>query len=159
MLAGYVMLKPGEGWKYLRSILANEKKDFMLRYAALRAACFFHESRPDVVSNEDAVSAIALLLSQRDIADLAIENLRKWHQWDLADKVLALQGTPAFEVPIIRRSVLRYALSCKDKVSTANAYVEEQRKKDAQMVSDAEELLKLEQAPVPPPTPSAKAEK
>jgi hypothetical protein len=158
MLAGYVMLKPKEGWKYVTSILSDSKKDFMFRYAALRAVCFFRDSRPDLVENRDIVSAISLLLAQPDIADLAVENLRKWHEWDLTDKVLALRDSPAFEQGIVRRSVLRFALSCKDKVAAANAYVEEQRKKDSQGVSDAEELLKLEQTPVPA-TPAAKAPK
>jgi hypothetical protein len=156
ILAGYVMLKPEEGWKRVRAIMADPKKDFMLRYAALRAARFFRDSRPDVVPGKEVVAATALLLSQNDIADLAVEDLRKWGQWDMASKVLALQDTPAFEVPIVRRAVLRFSLSCEDKVPAARAYVEAQRKKDAQAVADAEELLKLEQAP-PPPTPAAKA--
>jgi hypothetical protein len=156
ILAGYVMLKPEEGWKYVSDILKDPKKDFMLRYAALRAARFFRDSRPDVVANKDVVAATALLLEQGDIADLAVEDLRKWHQWDMADKVLALKGTPAFEQAIVRRSVLRYALSCEDKVASAKAYVDEQRKKDAQAVSDAEELLKLEQTPPAPAVPAAK---
>ncbi len=156
ILAGYVMLNPKEGWDYARGILSDPKKEFMLRYAALRAARFFHDSRPDVVPAKDVVSAIALLLSQSDIADLAVEDLRKWGEWELADKVLALRNTPSFEVPIVRRSVLRFALSCPDKVAAAKAYVDEQRKADAQAVADAEELLKLEQAATAP-VPAAKA--
>jgi hypothetical protein len=159
MLAGYVMLKPQEGWKYLRGILSDPKKDFMLRYAALRAARFFRDSRPDVIQEKDVVSAVAILLDQSDIADLAIEDLRKWGQWQMADKVLALQGTPAFEVPIVRRSLLRFALSCEGKVPAAKAYVAAQRNKDAQAVADAEELLKVEQAPATPATPSVNAAK
>jgi hypothetical protein len=159
MLAGYVMLKPKEGWKYLCSILSDPKKEFMFRYAALRAIVFFHDSRPDLVENSEIVSALALLLNQSDIADLAVENLRKWSEWELADKVLALKNSQAFEQPIVRRSVLRYALSCKDKVAAAREYVDAQRKKDAQGVSDAEELLKLEQTPPPPTTPAANASK
>lgn len=146
ILAGYVMLKPKEGWQYIRRILADPKKEFMLRYAALRAARFFWDSRPDVVTKKDLVEAAALLLDQSDIADLAVEDLRKWERWDMTDKVLGLRKSPAFEVPIIRRSVLRFALSSKGNDEAAK-YVEEQRKKDAQAVSDAEELLKLEQTP------------
>jgi hypothetical protein len=77
----------------------------------------------------------------------------------MADKVLALQGTPAFEVPIVRRSLLRFALSCEGKVPAAKAYVAAQRNKDAQAVADAEELLKVEQAPATPATPSVNAAK
>jgi hypothetical protein len=157
ILAGYVMLQPKEGWKYVRAILGDSKKDFMLRYAALRAARFFKDSRPDIVPSEEVVAATALLLSQSDIADLAVEDLRKWNQWELADQILNLKKTPAFEVPIVRRAVLRFALSCAEKVPAAKSYVDEQRAKDAQGVTDAEELLKLEQTPATPATPAAKA--
>jgi hypothetical protein len=156
ILAGYVMLKPQDGWKFLRAILSDPKKDFMLRYSALRAARFFHDSRPDLISTKDVVEALGVLLNQSDIADLAVEDLRKWNQWDMADKVMALKGTAAYEVPIVRRSLLRYALSCEDHVPAAKAYVDEQRKKDAQAVSDAEELLRVEQAPATPTQKAAK---
>ncbi len=38
MLAGYVMLKPKEGWTYTRDLLKDGTKEFMIRYAALRRA-------------------------------------------------------------------------------------------------------------------------
>ena len=56
----------------------------------LRAVRFFWDSRPDVVAKKDVVEAIGLLLDQSDIADLAIEDLRKWQHWDMADAILAL---------------------------------------------------------------------
>src|SRR5438132_3208552 len=40
ILAGYTMLKPREGWAYVQSILKDPSKEFMLRYAALRAVRF-----------------------------------------------------------------------------------------------------------------------
>ena len=80
--------------------------------------------------------------AQGDIADLAVEDLRKWGCWDLADRVLGLKNTPAFEVPVVRRSVLRYALCCKGS-KAAQRHVSEQRKKDPQGVADAEEMTAL----------------
>jgi hypothetical protein len=75
--------------------------------------------------------------------------LRRWGYWDEADRVLGLRKKPAYEIPIVRRAVLRFALSCKGNAAAAR-YVEGQRKKDAQAVSDAEELLKLEQPALAP---------
>jgi len=154
MLAGYVMLKAKDGWTYTRDILKDEKKEFMIRYAALRTVRFLWDSRPDLVGKKELTAAMGLLLDQSDIADLAIEDLRKRECWEMADRVLALQKTEAFKIPIVRRAVLRFALSCKGNTAAA-AYVTEQRKKDAQAVADAEELLKLEQTP-PTPTTAAK---
>jgi len=167
ILAGYVMLEPKEGWEYVRSILKDDKKEFTQRYAALRTARFFHDSRSDLISHKDVVSAVGLLLDQSDIADLGIEDLRKWGCWGMTDSVLELYGKKSHDVPIIRRSILRFALCAremnadgsvnKDRPNPkAAAFVTELRKKDAEMVESAEELLRLETTPAPLP---AKTEK
>jgi hypothetical protein len=145
ILAGYTMLKPKEGWAYTHDILKDGGKEFLLRYAALRAVRFLWESRPDLVPRKELAEGVAQMLDQKDIADLAIDDLRKWGCWDMADRVLGLVDKPVYkELPIIRRAVLRYALCCKGNAA-AERYVAEQRKKDEQAVNDAEELLKLEQ--------------
>jgi hypothetical protein len=158
MLAGYVMLKPKDGWAYTRDILKDGKKEFMFRYAALRAVRFLWDSRPDLVDKKELTDGMGLLLEQSDIADLAIDDLRKRQCWDMAARVLALRAGKTYEIPIVRRAILRFALGCQDssaKDSAASkAYVDEQRKKDAQMVADAEELLKLEQMPPATATPA-----
>jgi hypothetical protein len=146
MLAGYVMLKPKEGWQYTRDILKDPQKEFLLRYAALRTVRFLWDSRPDLVNKKELTAGMSFLLEQSDIADLAVDDLRKRECWDVTDHVLALRKTKAYEIPIVRRAILRFALSCKGNTAAA-AYVAEQRKQDAQMVADAEELLKLEQMP------------
>jgi hypothetical protein len=154
ILAGYTLLKPKEGWDYLGRILKNPAKDFTLRYAALRTVRFFWDSRPDVVPHKDLLPGVCELLEQADIADLAIEDLRKWQQWQVAEQVLGLKDKPSHNVPIIRRAILRFALSCPSSKLAAD-YVAELRRKDARMVSDAEELLKLETAAQPPVKPQA----
>jgi hypothetical protein len=154
MLAGYVQLQPKEGWAYLVGILRDPQKDFLLRYAALRAVRFFHDFRPDVVSAADTTAAVVALLDQKDIADLAIEDLRKWSCWGAADKILNLNGRESHNVPIIRRAIARYALSCP--TPACKAFVDQKRKEDPKWVEEVEELLRLENAkPVPPVTASA----
>lgn len=144
VLAGYTMLQPKDGWAYTCGILKDPSKEFMLRYAALRAARFFWDSRPDVVDHKSVATGVRLLLKQSDIADLAIEDLRKWERWDECDEILGLYGQKSHDIPIVRRAILRYALACKNSRPKAAAFVEEMRKKDAEFVKDAEELLKLE---------------
>jgi hypothetical protein len=154
MMAGYVMLKPKEGWTYTLDILKDGKKEFMVRYAALRAVRFLWDSRPDLVSQKELKEGMSVLLDQSDIADLAIDDLRKRQCWDMSDRVLGLVASKSYEIPIVRRAILRFALGCKDKNKAAASYVDEQRKKDPQMVADAEELLKLEQMPASVSTPA-----
>jgi hypothetical protein len=144
LLAGYVMLKPGEGWKYTRGLLKNTREEFSVRYAALRALRFLHDFRPDLVARKELADAACLLLDQDDISDLAIEDLRKWRAWDKVDRVLAVQKTEAYrKQPIIQRAVLRFCLACKGSPAAAE-FVAARRKADPDAVKDAEELLQLE---------------
>jgi len=142
ILAGYVMLKPKEGWGYVRGILKDPAKEFMLRYAALRAARFFWDMRVDLVPKQEIVAGILPLLDQADIADLAIEDLRKWGRWETCEKILTLHNMKSHDVPIIHRAILRYALSCPD--AKAATFVKDSRKRDPELIKDLEEVLKLE---------------
>jgi hypothetical protein len=151
VMAGYVMLKPQEGWLYVREVLKEPSKDFMFRFAALRAARFFMDSRPDLVSSQDILAGVCQLLEQADIADLAIEDLRKWHRWETTDRILALDGRKSHDIPIMHRTILRYALTSPS--PQAAAFVQAARKKDPETVKDVEELLKLE----PPTAPTGKS--
>ncbi len=146
VLAGYVMIKPREGWEFTKSLMKDPNKEFLLRYAGLRAARFLHDFRPDLVDKKELADGVAQLLDQKDIADLAVEDLRKWGCADMTDRVLGLKETESYtSLPIVRRAVLRFALSFPDVAADA-AYVAEQRKLNAQGVTEAEEILKLEQA-------------
>src|SRR5262249_24035846 len=147
ILAGQVLLQPKEGWQYLRGILSNRKKEFPIRYAALKAVRFFHDSRADVIVKTESASAAALLLEHGDIADLPIEDLRKWKSWDYTKYILGLKDRQTHDIPIIRRAILRFMLC--SPTPEAKAYVEEVRKADPDLVSSAEELLKSEQPSTP----------
>ncbi|MGL4550932.1 MAG: hypothetical protein ACRC33_07070, partial [Gemmataceae bacterium] len=117
------------------------------RYAALRGVRFLHEFRPDLMPKKDLVDAVCILLAQDDISDMAIEDLRKWKEWGVADRVLAVTKTAGYkDLLVIRRAVLRYCLQCEGHPAAA-AYVAARRKEDAEAVKDAEELLKLDAEP------------
>ena len=134
--------------------MGDEKKDFLLRYAALRAVRFFHDFRPDVIKVPEAQSAVATLLEQRDIVDLAIEDLRKWGAWEFADRIIGLFGKPGYDVPIVKRSIIRFALSCPPGNEKVKAFIEARKKEDPQYVEEVAELLRLES-----PKPEATSKK
>jgi hypothetical protein len=156
ILAGYTILRPREGWEYCLSMLKDPAHDFMIRYAALRAIRFFWDFRPDLVEQKDLVAGVAMLLDQTDICDLAIEDLRKWKRWELAERVLSLYDKKSHDIPIVRRGILKYALSAP--LPSTTAFINAQRMKNAEEVRDVEELLNLENA-APPPKPAAAPKK
>jgi hypothetical protein len=146
LLAGYVLLDPKGGVDYVSSLIKDTKEDFLVRYAALRAMRFFWEYRDDVLARAKIVDAVKPLLEQPDIVDLAIEDLRKWQQWDLAAQILDLFDRPTHDVSIIQRSIIKYALSAPADNKTCAAFLARMRAdpKQAERVKDLEQLLELE---------------
>jgi hypothetical protein len=140
-LTGYVLLRPREGWAYVRQLMADPANPFMVRYSGLRAARFFFNTRPDVVTQADALGALRLSLAQPDMADLAIEYLRQWRSWGLTGDVLRLYDRPSYDIPVVRRTILRYALQCPR--PEAAAFVAGVRKADPQLIADVQESLDL----------------
>ncbi|MCI0378891.1 MAG: hypothetical protein L0215_14890 [Gemmataceae bacterium] len=153
LLAAYVMLKPKEAWGYIQGLVKDDKEEFLMRYAALRTMRFLWDQRPDLVSKEELVKGMTLILDQPDMSDFGIEDLRKWKRWEQTDRILDIFGKKTHDIPVVRRAVLRFALQSPQ--TRAAAFVKQQRTRDADWVKDTEELLKLEddvQAPPPPKT-------
>ena len=148
ILVAYTMLAPKDGWAYTLAILGNPGEDFERRYAAFSALRYHTESRSGVVTNRQITAVYLLLLGQADLADPAIEDLRRSERWDLADKVLAVEKTKVYDQPIVKRSMLRFALQCKDNAA-AKAFVAARRKADPEDVADAQKLLDWETPPAP----------
>lgn len=159
LLAGYLLLmhrqgQTAAGLDYLRSFLADPKRPFPQRFAALRTARFFWEIRKDIFSQQDLAESVALLLAQPDMADFAIEDLGRWGRWEMTGRVLALAPRKEYQAPIIQRALLRFALRCPR--PEAAAYVQQQRARNPELVQEAEELLRLEAAP--PTAPAGKGD-
>jgi hypothetical protein len=85
---------------------------------------------------------VADVLAHPDMADFGIEDLRKWRRWEYADRVLGLFGKESHDAPVMRRAILRFALRCPGE--RAAALVRQQRRLDPTLVTDVEEILRLE---------------
>jgi hypothetical protein len=151
LLAGYMLLDAKEGMKYVGGLIKDTKEDFLVRYAALRAMRFFWEYREDVYKKAAIVEAITPLLDQADIVDLAVEDLRKWQQWDLAPKLVGLFDKPSHDIPIVQRSIIKFALAAPADNKVCGDFLTRMKadEKQAERVKDLEQLLELEK-PRPP---------
>jgi hypothetical protein len=141
LLAGYVMLQPKEGWERLKDIMKSSK-DFNFRFAALRTCRFLYAERTDLLEAKDIAEGLTLLLANSDIADFAIDTLRKWKRWDMTDRVLDLYGKESLDVGTVHRSIVKFALRAPQ--PRAKKFVEDQRRADSEWVNEIEELLNLE---------------
>jgi hypothetical protein len=141
ILSGYIQLCPKEGWDYLVALLGNGKHPLPLRLAVLRTLRFYHAWKPREM-RAPVLKALGAMVEQGELADLAVEELRKGRLWDLTDAVLALYGRKGLDAPVHRRAILRYALSCP--LPRSRAFVSELRKREADLVAEIEEVLQLE---------------
>lgn len=147
LLAGYVLLAPKAGWSLTASVLGDEKQSYSVRLSALGTVRFFQATRA-AESKAEVLKCCAALLRDGDLADQAIEDLRRWSYWDLTADVFAQFAKPSHAAPIVRRSIVRYALSCP--TDEAKRFVAAARESDPKLVRAVEDTLDLF-APVNPP--------
>lgn len=139
ILAGYITIRPKEGWAVAQGMLRDSKQNFLLRYATLRTLRFYYNADAKA-HGPQVMQGIASALAQADIADIAIEDLRRWKRWDHAKLVVACWDKESHQSPITRQSIVRFALACPE--ADARAFVERARRQDPQLVKQMEEELK-----------------
>lgn len=140
LLAGYVLLAPKDGWAFTAAVLADDKQPFAARLSALGTVRFFQAAR-GADCKADVLKCCAVLLPHGDFADQAVEDLRRWGYWELSAEVFAQFGKPTHAAPIVRRCIVRYALSCPN--DDAKTFVAALRRTDPKLVETVEAQLKL----------------
>lgn len=144
LYAGLIMIAPDDGWAMVQKILSDKAQPFPRRAAALSAVRFFRNAHP--LANRDRVLAcLRVLLPQDDIADIPIEDLRRWKMWDVTAEVVSLYGLKSHDAPLMRRNIVRYCLSCPNEV--AKKFITELRAIQPELVKEVEDGLQYEKAP------------
>jgi hypothetical protein len=147
LLAGYMLLAPKDGWALTARVLADDKESYSVRLSTIATVRFFQATRGNECK-ADVLKCCAALLPDGDLADQAIEDLRRWGYWDLTADVLAQFPKPTHSGSIVRRSIVRYALCCPG--DEAKRFVAAVKQTDPKLVKTVEESLELF-APVNPP--------
>jgi hypothetical protein len=142
ILAGYIQLEPRKGWELTHAILADGRKPLPLRLRVLQTLRFYRAAQPKE-TRPQVVRALGALMKQGELADLAVEDLRRWEIWDLTPEVLRLYGQKGYDAPLMQRAIIRYALTCKPTNET-KAFLTRRRAAEADVVKEVEEGLKLE---------------
>jgi hypothetical protein len=140
LLAGYVLLAPKDGWAFTTAILGDDKQSFSVRLSSINTVRFLQATR-GVACKPEVLRCCAALLPHGDFADQAIEDLRRWGYWELSADVFAQFAKPTHSAPIVRRCIVRYALSCPN--DDAKRFVTAVKQTDPKLVATVEEQLKL----------------
>jgi hypothetical protein len=141
ILAGFMHLRPGEGWNTALEMVRDGRKPLPLRLAVVRTVRFWHGAQPRE-SRDNVLRCLAAMLAQGELADLAIEDLRRWQMWDLTRDVLAAYGKKGYDAPIMQQAIVRYAFSCDD--AACRAFLDARRRAEPDLVRDVEEQMRLE---------------
>jgi hypothetical protein len=142
LLTGYINLRPREGWKLAIDILGDPRQPLQVRLAVEKALNFYQNWQPRK-SRPHLLKAASVMLSQGDLGDLAIEDLRRWEVWELTDAIVALYGKGKYTSAVKKRAILRYALTCKP-TAASTAFLADRRRAEPETVKDIEEFLKFE---------------
>ena len=140
LLGGAILLAPDDGWKLATDLLADPKRNFSDKLNAISTLRFFQSTRPKE-SRKRILECLKAVIANGDLADLAIDDLRRWQWWDLTATVLDQYSKPTHAAPAIRRGILRYALQCPDEA--AKSFLVDARSKEPDLVKKVESSLKL----------------
>jgi hypothetical protein len=146
LLSGLIELKPDRGWETTVAILRDPKRHYSDKLAALGTLRFYHACKAEAF-RKDIVRGLVAVVEQGDMADMAVEDLRRWHWWELTKLIVAQYGKSSHAAPLVKRSILRYALCCPD--PAAIAFVKERRAAEPAAIKQVEESLEFEK-PIPP---------
>jgi len=153
MMMGYILLDKKDGYDYLMKLVSDPEKEFLVKHAGLKTLRFFWEYRPDVLTKKQLLDGMTALLAHPDIADMPIDDLRKWKAWEMTAAVLKYAKVETHNtLPINRRAILKFALAASwadPKNAEAAAYVAQARKDDPDRVKLIEDLLKDEMKVIP----------
>lgn len=141
IVGGYIALEPRDGWELAVRMIADTKRPFGQRYPLVRMIRLYHGWRPGEFTKE-ILRCYQAIVPDGEMADFAIEDLRQWKSWDLTGTILAQWDKGTHKAPIVRRSIVRYALSCP--LPEARQFVERIRPQNRDMIRDLEEDLAVE---------------
>lgn len=111
LLAAYVVLNPREGWPMVLHYLTDDRSTFLDRHTALAVVIFFKNWQRQI-NRQQILQGFRAAVSDADLADLAIEELRRSRWWDLTEVILHQYDQPTHDLPLIRRAIIRYAAQC-----------------------------------------------
>ena len=141
ILGGLIELEPDKGWKRANELIDDAKRPYQDKLAVLASVRFFEVYKPREF-HKPILAAMAAVVARGDMADMAIEDLRRWKWWELTKQVLAQYGKPTHSAPLVRNAIIRYALCCPD--ADAAGFIKSVRAASPSVVKEIEESLEFE---------------
>lgn len=146
VLGGLIERQPEAGWKRAIAILDDPKRQYQDKLAVLGTIRFFQSCQPKE-HRQSILLATSSVVAEGDMADMGIEDLRRWKWFDLTKHVLSQYGKPTHAAPLVKNAIIRYALCAPD--AQAATFIKSMRTTDIELVREIEQSLELDR-PIPP---------
>lgn len=157
VMGGYLLLAGEEGLKLIEERkLKDNTIPFSETYAAMQALRFLWtdgaKDDESQFTRDRLRQSMRLLLERTELTDLVIADLARWSDWSQMDTVYELYDAEGFEIPSIKRAIVRFFLAAtrvKDNQPTeaqkakAEMYLAELTEKDPKTVKAAERFFFL----------------
>lgn len=155
IMSGYLMIAKADGLKELeKSKLKGKDVPFSETYAAMQALRFMWKYEPGTIAKEDLRASMRVLLERPELADLVIADLSRWEDWEVTDRLIVMYDEEDFNIPSIKRAIIRYLLVCSSQESEvagdppahvvkAASALEDIQEKDPKIYRDAKRFFRL----------------
>ena len=90
----------------------EKKLPFSETYAAMQTLRFMWSYEPDRIPKARLKQSMRTLLNRSELADLVIADLSRWKDWGIQDELLAMYDDEDFDIPSIKRAIVRYFYYC-----------------------------------------------
>ncbi|MFN0196369.1 MAG: hypothetical protein ACKVT0_06470 [Planctomycetaceae bacterium] len=116
IIGGYLLLTKETGLEVVeKSKLRDKTVPFSETYAAMQALRFMWQYGDNRISHDRLRQSMRILLDRTELADLVIADLSRWKDWDSQDRLYSLYGAEGYDIPSIKRAIVRFLLvSTKD---------------------------------------------
>lgn len=140
ILLALVRIHPELGWKTLQGVLGENETPLNLRLAGFRVLKGLFDGDASVQTRKNLHLVLQAALKQGELSDLVIEELRRQKDWALSAEILNRWGTKGFDTPIVKRAIIRYALTAPGNSSLA-IFLQSLARQEPQLLSEVRESL------------------
>ena len=157
LMSGYLLLTREKGLAVIDAKLRNKDVPFSETYGAMQAIRFMWQYGEGKIEPERLRQSMRILLERPELADFPINDLVRWKDWSIQDQLMTMYGEGEFDIPSIKRAIVRYMLvsskdlpkgtageaggKVPDHVKRGRVNVEVLRQRDPTTVRDAEQFL------------------
>lgn len=157
VIGGYLLLAGDHGLAVIeRAKILNKKVPFSETYAAMQALRFLWSYGDGRIPQDRLKQSMRLLLDRPELADLVIADLARWKDWTLQDRLMDLYGAEEYNIPSIKRAIVRYMIASTKDVPAGGGepapehalegarHLQKLRDRDPKLVNDAERFFFLQ---------------